>query len=275
MAEYNEMTRHAFMSHMEDYIKKLLTEPLKADVDSFMKCHGFSAPDTLKLLLQKDNDGDENSAIVIRTETIRNGGFDDNGNRLKDKFKIVYKLPRKDYLKKMHKLYKKLYENSNIVDDELLLEDGECAGATTCDASAGQFIQPLGGKKDNVIKRKTIYITQEQFEHIKSLINEEDGGCPVQNTPIGSFGYDAPFNKGCEKDDFYKEANDHKDMMKKSFPGELEEDIDIKPENKGKFNATKKRTGKSTEELTHSKNPLTRKRAIFSQNAAKWHHDKK
>lgn len=46
--------------------------------------------------------------------------------------------------------------------------------------------------------------------------------------------------------------------------------IKIKPENKGKFNATKKRTGKSTEELTHSKNPKTRKRAIFAQNAKKW-----
>ena len=40
--------------------------------------------------------------------------------------------------------------------------------------------------------------------------------------------------------------------------------IHIKKKNRGKFNALKKRTGKSTEELTHSKNPLTRKRAIFS-----------
>ena len=48
--------------------------------------------------------------------------------------------------------------------------------------------------------------------------------------------------------------------------------IDINPENKGKFTATKKATGKTTEELTHSKNPLTRKRAIFVQNAKKWNH---
>lgn len=48
--------------------------------------------------------------------------------------------------------------------------------------------------------------------------------------------------------------------------------IHIKPKNRGKFNATKKRTGKTTEELTHSKNPLTRKRAIFAQNAKKWKH---
>lgn len=46
--------------------------------------------------------------------------------------------------------------------------------------------------------------------------------------------------------------------------------IHIKPENKGKFTETKKRTGKTTEELTHSKNPLTRKRAIFAQNAKHW-----
>jgi len=48
--------------------------------------------------------------------------------------------------------------------------------------------------------------------------------------------------------------------------------IHIDPKNKGKFNATKARTGKTTEELTHSKNPLTRKRAIFVQNAKKWFH---
>lgn len=46
-----------------------------------------------------------------------------------------------------------------------------------------------------------------------------------------------------------------------------EESIDIDPKNKGKFTATKKATGKSTEELTHSKNPLTRKRAIFAKMA--------
>lgn len=48
--------------------------------------------------------------------------------------------------------------------------------------------------------------------------------------------------------------------------------IHIKPENKGKFTETMKRTGKSAEELSHSKNPLTRKRAIFALNARKWKH---
>lgn len=51
--------------------------------------------------------------------------------------------------------------------------------------------------------------------------------------------------------------------------------IYIKPENRGKFNATKKRTGKTTKELTHSKNPVTRKRAIFALNSRKWNKGKK
>lgn len=50
--------------------------------------------------------------------------------------------------------------------------------------------------------------------------------------------------------------------------------IKIKKANIGKFNATKKRTGKTTEELTHSKNPVTKKRAVFAQNAARWNKKK-
>ena len=48
--------------------------------------------------------------------------------------------------------------------------------------------------------------------------------------------------------------------------------IYINPANKGKFNATKKRTGESTEELTHSKNPITKRRAVFAENAKHWKH---
>jgi hypothetical protein len=48
--------------------------------------------------------------------------------------------------------------------------------------------------------------------------------------------------------------------------------IHINPKNKGKFNALKKRTGKTTAQLKHSSNPLTRKRATFAANAKHWNH---
>ena len=61
--------------------------------------------------------------------------------------------------------------------------------------------------------------------------------------------------------------NDLHRIIEETVSQLIGEEIKIKPENKGKFNATKKRTGKSTEELTHSSNPLTRKRANFAKMA--------
>lgn len=58
-------------------------------------------------------------------------------------------------------------------------------------------------------------------------------------------------------------------MPEYPIPSYKDGGIHIKKKNRGKFNALKKRTGKTTEELTHSKNPLTRKRAIFAQNFSK------
>lgn len=49
--------------------------------------------------------------------------------------------------------------------------------------------------------------------------------------------------------------------------------IHIKPENRGKFTAYKKRTGKTTEEALHSPDPHVRRMANFARNAAKWKHE--
>jgi hypothetical protein len=48
--------------------------------------------------------------------------------------------------------------------------------------------------------------------------------------------------------------------------------IHIKKANKGKFTEYKKRTGKTTAEALHSKDPHVRKMANFARNAKKWHH---
>lgn len=48
--------------------------------------------------------------------------------------------------------------------------------------------------------------------------------------------------------------------------------IHIKKANKGKFTDYKERTGKTTEEALHSKDPHVRQMANFARNAAKWKH---
>lgn len=65
-------------------------------------------------------------------------------------------------------------------------------------------------------------------------------------------------------------GNDKKYSIRTSFA--TGGSIHINPANRGKFKATMARTGKTAEELSHSSNPLTRKRAIFAINARKWNH---
>lgn len=48
--------------------------------------------------------------------------------------------------------------------------------------------------------------------------------------------------------------------------------IHIKPSHEGRFTAYKKRTGKTTEEALHSKDPHVRQMANFARNAAHWKH---
>jgi hypothetical protein len=68
--------------------------------------------------------------------------------------------------------------------------------------------------------------------------------------------------------------NDIKDMVgimpQYPIPNYKDGGIHIKKKNRGKLTATSKKTGKSFEQLKHSKNPLTRKRATFAINARKW-----
>ena len=121
MSLHKEMTRFAFISHMEDYLKQLLTDPIKADTDEFLKYHKITGPKALQLLTKRANPDDENSAIVIKTIKINDNGYDENNDKLPDSFTIKYSVPRKDYTKKMRNLYITLFEN-NIIENSPLNE---------------------------------------------------------------------------------------------------------------------------------------------------------
>ena len=121
MNSHKEMTRHAFISHMEDYIKKLLKDPLHADTDDFLKYHKINGPMALSILTKRVDPKNENSAILIKTTKIKDNGSDKNGKRLPDTFTVHYKAPRKNYNKKMRNLYISLFE-SNIVENSPLNE---------------------------------------------------------------------------------------------------------------------------------------------------------
>lgn len=119
MSAHKEMTRYAFISHMEDYIKKLLTDPLHADTDDFLKYHKIDGPKALSILTKRVDPNDENSAVIIKHTKIKDNGCDENGKRKPDTFIVNYKAPRKDYTKKMRNLYIRLFENTDSNDSFL------------------------------------------------------------------------------------------------------------------------------------------------------------
>lgn len=101
---------------------------------------------------------------------------------------------------------------------------------------------------------------------LDELISEYQQG---QQQGQNNYGQDDNYSDDYGNEDYeYPDAGDEDNEDDEYAYG----GIHIKKANRGKFNALKKRTGKTTEQLTHSNNPLTRKRAIFAQNAAKWHH---
>lgn len=110
-----EMTRYAFISHMEDYMKQLLKDPLHADTDDFLKEYGIDGPKAIKILTKRVDPDDENSAVMLISKSIKDNGTDENGKRRSDSFVVKCRIPRKDYTKKMRNLYINLFE-SNIVD---------------------------------------------------------------------------------------------------------------------------------------------------------------
>lgn len=303
-----ELTRHGFVSHMEDFIGKLLgNNPLGADVDDYLKGFDIDTPKALKMLTTPEIPDNPDTAIVIRSEKIKNGGVDEFGKPMKDEFQVIYKVPKRDRERgikgideKLRNLYIKMFENHTI-EGTVLTEDGEggmCGdggtmedmGGATNASSSGQFVQPLFGivrrkgyspkttkneakKMKHPIGKAMMFITEEQMRQLSEILKEE----AVLDTRFGDFGYDAPGLK-FSKDD---ETMDHTDLLtrkKNKAVGHksLEEGdsgIHIKKSHEGKLTDLKKRTGKTESEIYNDGNPDHKKMVVFARNARKWNHD--
>jgi len=70
-----------------------------------------------------------------------------------------------------------------------------------------------------------------------------------------------------------KNLNQLIDFTNNNHMEQAKSGIHIKPSHKGRFTAYKKRTGKTTEEALHSKDPHVRQMANFAKNAKKWKHE--
>ena len=122
----------------------------------------------------------------------------------------------------------------------------------------------------------SVTITHKRNEYFKDPTNNdiEMRTSTLSNTTPKDFWkkYGVELNGGMAEEgrEFKLSEDELKQVLKEAvirIIAEKKGGIHIKKKNRGKFTATQKATGKSTEELTHSKNPLTRKRANFARMA--------
>lgn len=184
----DEITFFGFLSNVKGFLKELLINPTTADVNDYLKRHGVERKALLDELLKRN--------IVNKETKIE----EING---KDKFHISFKIPKRNFERKMKRLYSFLFEKNEITES-VIFEDG---GATTCSGAmqgggsnpdAGQFIQPIGK-----VQRRKIYVTNEQYKMLKEMGTMD----------AGNYQYDVPF--GSDKND---PAFDHKNMIEKGVP---------------------------------------------------------
>lgn len=209
-SDKKELTKYGFISHMEAYIRRLLSD-YKAEPDDYLKSYGLNGPKALKLLLKRTDPSDENSAILKRDERIAPEKLEPGDTRTpKDKFHVKYTIVKKDYWKKMEKLY------DSLKGSLLTEEDG--GGATSCAGVMGDGGSNTSNDGSYVtaafpVMRRKIYVTEEQYKY---LTEEAE-----LDTAFGDFGYDAPASITSNDDP----TLDHSNMMAKSFGGYKKEKV--------------------------------------------------
>lgn len=195
-AQGDEITVYEFMSHTQDYIRKLFRKPSTATPDEFLLSFGLTGPILLKSLVD--------SNIINRRERIISPKAPEDGNR--DKFAIKYSVNRENYNENMRRLYRNLFSDKWLNESRFISEEmGGATSAAVCNDSAPTV--PFSDKKG-----RTIIITKEQAEWLAEELLKEDSPAEM-DTRFGNFGYDAP-GLSTGKDD---PSMNHSNIMKNSW----------------------------------------------------------
>ena len=142
LSDFIEMTEQKFHSNIRRFISQLLQDPVNAQPSDLLKMHGYNRSILLKYLLCGNN------PILIRDEHISDK--DENGEPKTATMMVKFRCPKKNFDRKLQKLFIKLFEKNlpprrKHTNEEELNEEGEggaCGGATSA-ASSGQFSQPV------------------------------------------------------------------------------------------------------------------------------------
>lgn len=162
-----EVTYYSFLSHIKSFLKGLLENPSSAKPDSLLLSKGLNRNKLIDLLLRR--------GIITRDESI-----DDKNEENNVSYLVKYNIPKKNFDKKIKRLYTKIFEvNVPQVKEnhQIVNEDGEAGmGGATNASSSGQFSQPVFP-----MQRRKIYLPKSMQE-------------ATATSTVGNYQYDVPFS---------------------------------------------------------------------------------
>lgn len=168
-----EMTEQKFHTNIRRFISQLLQDPVNAQPSYIFKLYGYNRSTLLRYLIT--------SGILLREEHISDK--DENGDPKTATMMVKFKCPKKNFDRKLQKLYIRLFEKNLperhvSLHDSDINEDGEggCAaalGGATSASSSGQFIQPFGA-----VQRRKMHTDIEET---------------TSTTSAGNYQYTVPF----------------------------------------------------------------------------------
>lgn len=182
----DELTFFGFFSHVKNFLKQLLISPISADIDDFLKKQGLTKEELLKIFIEK-HVIEKDTKIVNQNE--------------KDTFSITYKIPKRNFERKLRRIYTMLFEKYEI-NENLKINETDCGGAMQGgggNPDSGQYTAPLGK-----IQRRKIYLTQEQSDFLKEATTQD----------VGNYQYDVPLSLNDKNDP----SLNHKNMIANGIP---------------------------------------------------------
>ena len=115
-----ELTFWRFFVEVKKFITELLTDPIHARPSVVLVSHGLDN-DTLRKKLQDE-------AVIVKSENI-DEPHDEITGKIESRYYLSYKVPKKDFKKKLRRLYQKTVESevneSFHTPNGLMLHDNE------------------------------------------------------------------------------------------------------------------------------------------------------
>lgn len=157
-----EMTEYKFNNNIRKFLSDLLSDPVNAKPGFLLMRNGLTRSRLIRLMLS--------IGMIERDEKISD--TDENGQPKTATMMVKFKIPKKNFNRKLRKLWIRLFER-NLPEKKHNMEiNEEGEGATSSDAS-GQFLQPLFP-----IQRRQMPIEVEEA---------------TATTNVGNYEYDVPF----------------------------------------------------------------------------------